>query len=882
MNKLMTIMIVLGLALLAVSCSCGGELSPESDGEEEEGGDVIQEGDGVDAPDRPRPDAIDGAEDVAEEELPECDCADDYVCDDGLYCNGAETCDGCHCQAGTPVDCADTVDCTDDQCLESTRECQHIPDHGFCDAGEMCDPDVGCVPATTCTTDGDCQDGYFCNGEEVCDTVSSLCVGGAAPDCSDEFSCTADTCVESAGQCENRPDDALCTGDGLFCTEERCTPLDPDAGADGCTSAARVCEDDGFQCTAESCNEEADMCESVPDDAVCADSYACNGDEVCAPADPGADDRGCIAGTDLDCSDAYECTHDSCVESSGCQHVPDNSLCNPGEICDPDSGCIPFTCATDEDCDDGFYCNGVETCDASHQCAAGTPPDCTDGIVCTNDLCDEDNDSCTNPVLTGWCLIGGTCYSNGSDNPDNICQWCQSATNNTDWTDRVAGTSCDDGLFCNGTNTCDGSGTCVAGTPPCTATATCTTATCDEVTDTCGYQVNTGFCYIDSACYANNDRNPANECEACISATSQTAWTPLNSDPSGTVLYPCASNTGVCIDGVCCIIRRPACSNGRDDDGNDLADWPDDPGCTNALDNTEGGPVPATPACSDGRDNDGDTLVDMRDPGCHSSEDNFEGNPHPACNDGRDNDADGLADFPDDPGCDSLSDDDETGGTACHQCGDGFDNDGDGSIDHPADRGCSSSADNDEWNPRVGVPECSDGADNDGDTLVDFPDDPGCFTRTDTSETDAFTFTPECSDGIDNDCDGRIDYPADTDCFFAGSDSERGIMPPFIPRCRDLCDNDGDTLVDFPADPGCASGNDDDERSPVTECSDRVDNDGDTLIDNLDAGCTSALDNFEGDTRAQCGDGFDNDWDGLIDAGSDPQCFSPSDPSESL
>src|SRR5690606_36034198 len=71
------------------------------------------------------------------------------------------------------------------------------------------------------------------------------------------------------------------------------------------------------------------------------------------------------------------------------------------------------------------------------------------------------------------------------------------------------------------------------------------------------------------------------------------------------------------------------------------------------------GSLAAAPECSDGADNDGDGLVDFPDdPGCESADDDSEldGRP-PACSDGVDNDGDGLVDHPADPGCDSPEDD---------------------------------------------------------------------------------------------------------------------------------------------------------------------------------------------------------------------------------
>ena len=69
------------------------------------------------------------------------------------------------------------------------------------------------------------------------------------------------------------------------------------------------------------------------------------------------------------------------------------------------------------------------------------------------------------------------------------------------------------------------------------------------------------------------------------------------------------------------------------------------------------------PQCSDGIDNDGDGLIDFpADPGCDDANDNDETNASTLaqCEDGIDNDGDGLIDFPADPGCDDANDNDET------------------------------------------------------------------------------------------------------------------------------------------------------------------------------------------------------------------------------
>ncbi|MEK7608471.1 MAG: hypothetical protein AAB495_02745 [Patescibacteria group bacterium] len=67
--------------------------------------------------------------------------------------------------------------------------------------------------------------------------------------------------------------------------------------------------------------------------------------------------------------------------------------------------------------------------------------------------------------------------------------------------------------------------------------------------------------------------------------------------------------------------------------------------------------------CADGLDNDGDALVDFpTDPDCSSALDDSELTTITTheCDDGIDNDGDGKTDYPDDPGCSALADDSET------------------------------------------------------------------------------------------------------------------------------------------------------------------------------------------------------------------------------
>ena len=86
------------------------------------------------------------------------------------------------------------------------------------------------------------------------------------------------------------------------------------------------------------------------------------------------------------------------------------------------------------------------------------------------------------------------------------------------------------------------------------------------------------------------------------------------------------------------ITAERACSDGTDDDGDGLVDYPDDPGCSSASDAFE---TDASLPCDNGFDDDSDGLRDTADPGCLGPEWALE---DPKCDDGIDNDFDGGID----------------------------------------------------------------------------------------------------------------------------------------------------------------------------------------------------------------------------------------------
>jgi hypothetical protein len=178
-------------------------------------------------------------------------CATDAECDDGDDCNGIETCSMAGiCQGGVPVVCDDGIGCTADLCNPSGGTCSFPPVNAICD------------------------DGLICNGIETC-VAQVGCVQGTPVVCNDNVTCTFDQCIEPSGTCQNVPIDADCD-DGVFCNgDEVCTPNDCVAGvAPSCT--------DNVACTADSCDPVTDQCTNVPSNAACPCGQTCDPQVGCS------------------------------------------------------------------------------------------------------------------------------------------------------------------------------------------------------------------------------------------------------------------------------------------------------------------------------------------------------------------------------------------------------------------------------------------------------------------------------------------------------------------------------------------------------------------------------------------------------------------------
>jgi hypothetical protein len=192
--------------------------------------------------------------------------------------------------------------------------------------------------------------GLECGVHDVCG-VSTDC-GAVTGGCGVGESCSV------GGQCEPIICTPDCTG-GKVCGGDGC------GGSCGSCPAGEGC-DSGGQCVDTACVVDAD----------CSDGNECTTNTCDVVGAPGADARGCVVG---DVTDGTECSTGLCY-SGACE------------------------CQSNSDCDDGLFCNGIETCNLGTGACSNPPDACGDGNACTTDTCDEAADSCSNPPVAGQCI----------------------------------------------------------------------------------------------------------------------------------------------------------------------------------------------------------------------------------------------------------------------------------------------------------------------------------------------------------------------------------------------------------------------------------------------------------------------------------------------
>ena len=289
-----------------------------------------------------------------------------------------------------------------------------------------------------------------------------------------------------------------------------CDPgLIPD-GAGGCVEclAPSDCTDDGNDCTERTCianlcgqaNLPADKTCGDPNDTLCDNPDSCDGAGACLDNfEPDTvtcrDDAGECDVAEL-CDGAGACPADTFEPvGTACGDTSD-TLCDNPDSCDGAGACLdnfePDTVACRDDageCDVAELCDGAGACPADSFEPVGTT--CGDGpTACSaQDTCDGLGTCLTNHVADGSdcgdaaadCVNQDTCSAG-------VC------VDNGYWTD---GTSCSNGLYCDGLETCT-NGACVDNTAPCHPEG----QTCDEGGDTC-HEIDACVsypCHADATC----------------------------------------------------------------------------------------------------------------------------------------------------------------------------------------------------------------------------------------------------------------------------------------------------------------------------------------------------------------------------------------------
>ena len=322
-----------------------------------------------------------------------------------------------------------------------------------------------------------------------------------------------------------------------------------------------------------------------------------DGDGLGDPCDPDADGDGYLGSVD-DCDDM-------------------DASVNPGatEVCDGvDNNCvngIDEEPAASDDCNNGLFCDGAETCVAG-SCQAGTDP-CDDGVGCTDDTCDEGTDTCDNLPDDGACDDGQWCNGAETCDPVNDCQagtapdcndgvgcTADSCNETTDACDNLPDDgACDDGQWCNGAETCDPVSDCQAGTAPdCGDGVGCTVDTCNEATDACDHAPDDGACDDGLFCTGTETCDPLADCQP---GGGDPCTPPLVCDEAGDTCVGClgdpdcddgqwCNGAETCVSGACQAGTAPDCGDGVGctvDACNEATDscdhTPDDGACDDGL-----------------------------------------------------------------------------------------------------------------------------------------------------------------------------------------------------------------------------------------------------------------------------------------------------------
>ncbi len=347
-------------------------------------------------------------------------CPDDLASTDprpncliDIDCSAGEACVEGYCQSagGGGSGCVGNADCDDGEVcrgIDGARVCQAPVEGGECASANDCAAGEECTAERD--VDADCLVSVACANAEPEAGCDEACYGHCLPlpSCDDDSDCTV---VEA-------------------CVDNTCTPLgDCDVDTDCPVTAACIagtCTQNGSCVDDEDCDITASCV-----DGDCVRNGECDSDGACA------DDQRC--GTGGLCERRGDCeSDDACAFDERCDAQNDGGTCvvigdcddvddcggAPGVAC-LEGACTRAPCGRDEECDDGAFCNGQETCNPRLGCASGTPPTTPDLPACANEACDEVNDTLVLTPIHQRCADSSPCTDDicdvalGCSNPEN-------------------------------------------------------------------------------------------------------------------------------------------------------------------------------------------------------------------------------------------------------------------------------------------------------------------------------------------------------------------------------------------------------------------------------------------------------------------------------
>jgi len=356
-------------------------------------------------------------------------------------------------------------------------------------------------------------------------------------------------------------------------------------------------------------------------------SAACVHPEEDCLDDPSADMPICAT-----CS----CGSVQCAACARCVHPGAPDVCDGQDNdCNGQADEEPSASAS---CQNGSVCDGQEYCSAG-SCRSGTPLDCDDGNVCTDDSCDpaqgcvhtansapcDDGNICTtgDHCAAGACVGGGVLDCNdGNVCTDDSCDPAQGCVHTAN------SAPCDDGNICTTGDHC-AAGSCVgAGVLDCNDGNVCTDDSCDPMQG-CVHTPNSAPCDDGNICTVN-DQCTGGLCVGggALDCNDGNICTDDQCSPAAGCLHLCnatGSEDPCCSDPACS--GEPICTgivcvdNDGDGYGNPASTACPHPelDCDDTDPNVNPGASegpPGAASCYDRRDNDCDGYVDSADDGC--------------------------------------------------------------------------------------------------------------------------------------------------------------------------------------------------------------------------------------------------------------------------